>query len=81
MYYCYILQSEISAKLYVGSTADLKQRLEKHNASAVKSTKSGVPWKLIYYEAYREKLLARRSELFYKKSQGRRQIKKKLALE
>jgi putative endonuclease len=43
----YILQSSITEKYYCGQTNDLQQRLLRHNASMVKSTKHGVPWKVI----------------------------------
>jgi putative endonuclease len=81
MYYFYVLQSKIIEKLYKGSTTDLKGRIVEHNVGKVKSTKSFRPWSLMYYEAYRNKTLARKAEIFYKSSQGRRQLKKKLGLE
>ena len=80
MYYVYILQSLENNKLYTGLTEDLRNRFKEHNAGRVKSTKSGKPWRLIYYEAYINKTLARKTEIFYKTGQGRRQIKKKLNL-
>ncbi len=61
-------------------TEDLKTRLKTHNDGHVFSTKPYCPWELIYYEAYKNKTLARKTELFYKTSQGRRQINKKLEL-
>ncbi len=81
MFYTYILQSVERSRLYVGSTEDLKNRFKEHNAGKVRSTKSYCPWKLIYYEAHLTKLLARQAEIFYKTSQGRRQLNKKLGLE
>jgi putative endonuclease len=80
MHYVYFLKSEKNGDLYKGSTANLKERFEEHNKGEVKSTKSNRPWKIIYYEAHINKTLARKAELFYKSSQGRRQIKKKLDL-
>lgn len=81
MYYFYIIRSEINNKLYKGSTEDLKKRFKEHNLGKVKSTKNYRPWILIYYEAHLTKTLSRKAELFYKTSQGRRQLKKKLGLE
>lgn len=81
MYYFYVLQSKINKKLYKGSTTDLKERVAEHNAGKIKSTKAFRPWKLMYYEGHRNKSLARKAEIFYKSSQGRRQLKKKLGLE
>lgn len=81
MHYFYTLQSQTNNKLYKGITEDLKKRVKDHNSGRVKSTKSYRPWKLIYYEAHRNKTPARKAELFYKTKQGRRQLKKKLGLE
>ncbi|OWK26893.1 MAG: hypothetical protein US76_02170 [Parcubacteria group bacterium GW2011_GWA2_38_13b] len=80
MFYVYILQSDKTKHLYKGLTSDLKERFNRHNSGKVISTKSGKPWKLIYYEAYSNKTLARKTELFYKSSQGRMQLNKKLGL-
>ncbi len=79
MCYVYILQNE-KGKKYVGSTSNLRRRLKRHNEGAVKSTKKGWPWKVVYYKAHRSKTLALKTEIFYKTSQGRRQLKKKLDL-
>ena len=81
MQYVYFLKSRATLKVYVGSTDDLKRRLAEHNRAKVTSTKAFVPWDLIYYEAHLSKTLAKRAEIFYKSSQGRRQVKKKLGLE
>jgi len=75
MYYVYILKSKKTAKLYKGSTEDLKNRLNEHNRGKVKSTKSGCPWGLVYYEAFENKKLARREELFLKTGKGRERVK------
>ena len=62
MYYFYVLKSEKTEKLYFGFTNDLKNRVEEHNSGTGKSTKHGIPWKLVYYEAYLAKLDAIRRE-------------------
>ncbi len=81
MHYTYILKSNNHGKLYIGCSADLKARLEYHNSGRVSSTKPYAPWRIIYYEAHRNLSLDRKAESFYKKGQGRRQIKKKLGLD
>ncbi len=43
----YILFSELTLKYYVGQTADINKRLKKHNQGYVRSTKGGVPWKIV----------------------------------
>ena len=44
----YILLSEKSSKYYVGQTADMNERLKRHNEGRSKSTKSGAPWKIVF---------------------------------
>ena len=52
MHYVYVLQSHAdSGKFYLGSTSNLKQRLNSHNRGLNKATR-GAQWKLVYYEAY-----------------------------
>ena len=47
MFYVYILFSETKSKYYVGQTADIDDRLNRHNSGYSLSTKSGIPWQLI----------------------------------
>lgn len=44
----YILFSEITGRYYTGHTSDLEDRLIRHNSARSKSTKSGIPWKLVW---------------------------------
>lgn len=74
MHYVYILKG-INNKLYKGSTDDLKKRIVAHNSGRVRSTKIGRPWELLYYEAFTNKKLARKEELFLKTGKGRERIK------
>ena len=75
MHYVYIIQSQLTNTLYTGSTDDLKNRVKIHNDGKVKSTKSKIPWKLLYYEAFLSKIDARKEELFLKSGKGRERIK------
>jgi putative endonuclease len=52
MYYVYVLKSQKHRRLYYGFSSDLMNRIKEHNSGYVPSTKSSIPWKLIYYEAY-----------------------------
>ncbi len=79
MHYLYILQSEKDNNFYTGTTADLKRRLVEHNSGKNFSTKSRIPFKLIYYEAYLLKQDAEAREKYLKTSMGRRVIRKQLA--
>lgn len=48
MYYTYIIQSQKNGGFYIGSCHDIDIRIERHNAGATPSTKSGRPWKMVY---------------------------------
>lgn len=50
-FYVYFLKDEYN-KLYIGSTNDLKRRLEEHLQGKVFSTKNYQNHDLIYYEAF-----------------------------
>ena len=75
MYYVYILRSEQNGELYKGCTEDLKQRVQEHNTGKSHFTRSGKPWKLVYYEAFLSKKDARREELFLQSGKGKGRIK------
>ena len=62
MYYFYVLKSLKTKKLYFGSTSDPKKRLIEHNSGTEQSTKHGIPWKIVYYEAFLSKSDAIRRE-------------------
>ena len=53
MFYTYILRSlSHPDQSYIGSTADLKVRLAKHNAGEVPHTSKFKPWKVEAYFAF-----------------------------
>lgn len=58
MHYVYLLNSKKTGEFYIGSTSNLKNRFYQHNDSQNTSTKYGVPWTLIYYEAFPTKAAA-----------------------
>jgi putative endonuclease len=72
MYYVYIIKSKLKKYYYIGSTEDLKRRFEEHNSGKTKSIKHLIPFELIYYEAYKEKVLARTREIDLKKNSFRK---------
>jgi len=78
MYYVYILQSKKTKKFYTGRSQNLKQRFADHNSGKVKSTKSGRPWKIIFYEAFFNKKDSIRDEKFFKSGYGREVLREKL---
>lgn len=74
MWYLYILRSEVKDKIYIGSTNDLKRRLEQHNRGHTKSTKRFAPWSIVYVEKFSEKKDARARELQLKNWKNRKRI-------
>ncbi len=60
----YILYSESRDRYYIGASANVENRLSRHNAGATKSTKSGRPWKIVHtelFETYKEALVRERA--------------------
>ena len=55
MYTVYIIFSCKTNKFYVGQTDNFIKRLERHNKSFVKSTKTGLPWKTIHTVAFEDR--------------------------
>ena len=78
MYYVYVLQSEADTGLYMGFTADLRRRLREHGEGRSFATSYRGPWRLIYYEAYREEADALGRERHLKSGGGRRFLKAQL---
>lgn len=75
MQYVYVLISQKDRRLYIGTTTDLKKRVEKHNSGYVLATKNRTPFKLIYYESYSKISDAKRREKFLKGGKGHNELK------
>jgi putative endonuclease len=80
MFYVYILQSEITGKYYIGSTKNVSQRLARHNAKMVLSTKHYCPWQLIHTELFGTLSHVRRRELEIKSWKNPAYMANKLGL-
>lgn len=79
MYYVYVLQNANDQSWYIGYSANLKQRIERHNkGDGARTTSRKKDWKLIYYEAYLDEQDAKGRERFLKSGSGRRFLKKQL---
>lgn len=79
MYYLYVLKSKKDHQMYIGSTNDLRRRLQEHNSGQVFSTKVRQPFELIYYEAYKSEKDARHREKNLKlRSRAFVQLKKRI---
>ncbi len=77
-YYVYVLQSEVDKLFYTGFTTDLKERILKHNAGDVESTKKRKPLKLVYWEGCLNQQDATAREKYLKTAWGKRYIRNRL---
>lgn len=80
MYFVYVLKSHKDEKLYIGFSANINKRIEKHLAGKVRSTKFRLPLQLIYYEAYLNRGDARGREKFLKGGSGHKYLYKQLKI-
>ena len=71
MYYVYILRSTMSPQqVYIGSTSNIKARLDSHNSGANKHTTKFKPWKVVWYSAFQNKQKAIEFEQYLKSASG-----------
>jgi putative endonuclease len=77
MYYVYFIRSLKNGDLYIGSTEDVENRLARHNAGKVKSTKFYRPWEFLDCESYHTRNEAVRRERFLKTGQQKEILKRK----
>lgn len=75
MQHVYVLLSEKDRRLYIGTTSDIKKRLEQHNSGYVLATKNRRPFKLLYLESYSELSDAKRRERYLKGGKGHNELK------
>ena len=77
MWYTYILKMA-DGKYYVGSTNDLKRRMEEHTRGQEISTKWMLPAILEAYVAVKSEGTARRLEKYLKTSSGKATLRKRI---
>jgi len=70
MWYVYFLSLD-NGDVYVGSTNDLKRRVESHRAGQVISTKAHLPLVLKSYIAVETEAVARSLERYFKSGSGK----------
>ena len=73
-YFVYILQSEGNDSYYVGQTANLEERLNRHNQGRSKYSKRKGRWRLVYHEVYGSRAEAMRREKEIKRKKSRKYI-------
>jgi putative endonuclease len=62
LFYVYILYSQSLQRYYVGLTESVEKRLKEHNTGKSKSTRTGVPWKLVHMESFQTRSEAMQQE-------------------
>lgn len=70
MWYVYFLELR-NGDIYVGSTNDLKRRIQSHDKGAVNSTKAHLPVVLKSYIAVKTETIARELEKYFKSGSGK----------
>ena len=76
MFYVYLLEN-VDGGWYIGYTGDLRRRIAEHRSGQNPTTSRGT-YRLIYYEAYLEKMDAIGRERFLKSGSGRKFLRKQL---
>ena len=69
-HFVYIIQSQKDHKYYIGSTSNLESRLIYHNSGRQRSTRSRIPFRLVYSEMFNSKSEALRRERYIKLLKG-----------
>jgi len=80
IYYTYVLLSSRNNDIYIGSTAGLQNRINRHNQGKVKSTRAYRPWKLVEYHEFDSRSEAFKQEMFLKNHQQKEILKKKYSV-
>ena len=75
MFYTYVLLSLKDNKYYIGYTSDLRKRIKEHFSGKSFATKSRLPFKLIFYEAFENKEDTLRREKYFKTNSGKKTLK------
>lgn len=82
--YVYVLQSELTGRIYIGQTSELAKRIAQHNDPTNKLTKytkiNKGPWRLIYHETWNSRAKAKMREDALKSGQGRQWLKEKILM-
>ncbi|HET9430662.1 MAG TPA: GIY-YIG nuclease family protein [Chitinophagaceae bacterium] len=73
-FYVYILYSAFLDQYYVGHSADLEDRIFRHNNSGSKATKKAHDWRLVYKEHFDDKAKAFQRELEIKRKKSRKYL-------
>lgn len=76
MYVVYAISSLTKNYIYVGLTSDFDERFHRHNSGYEKTTKSYLPFQLIYSEKCETRYEARLREKYWKSGVGKEKLRK-----
>jgi len=79
-YFVYVLKSQKDNKHYIGSTSNIDKRLAFHNAGHQRSTRTRIPFILIYQEELATKQEALKRELYIKSLKGGEAFRKLIGI-
>jgi putative endonuclease len=77
-YFVYVLRSKTDDKFYTGFTSELDNRLGEHNSGKVHSTKTRIPFELVYFEGCFCIYDALHREKYLKTTYGKRYIRNRI---
>ncbi len=77
MFYVYILYNLVTNRYYIGYTPDLRNRIKNHYSGKVKSSKSNLNYKLVWYCAFPTRQQALDFEKYLKSGSGIAFMKKR----
>ena len=70
MWYVYVLRN-LRGQLYIGSTNNLRRRIDEHNSGKTQTTRMLGPFRLEAYVAIPDEARARELEKYFKTGSGR----------
>ena len=74
MGYLYILQSLTNHRYYIGSTSNLKLRIEQHNNGESRYTRLTKPFELVFSKEYSSRTSAYKAEYWLKQQKDKKLI-------
>lgn len=75
MPYLYILNNPVTDRYYIGSTTNLKKRIQQHISGKTRTTKVLKTYHLVYVEEYKTELEARNREKKLKSYKSKKYLK------
>jgi putative endonuclease len=75
MIWIYALSSQTRNYIYVGMTSNLERRIKEHNSGKERTTRAYRPFKLLYTEQCKDRILGRKREKYWKSGVGKEKLR------